>query len=160
MCTKDMTCDICADWSAAQWDQFVKKRSYKERKKPSRPSGSAPPAPLASSRAGTPSGVSQPGTSSSSPALQVGRGRRRGLRVHLVLCPGRLPPLPLDLGPAREVGVSLDCRLLRVSALPLLQLLRELAKGELLVRSGLPLTAPLPRLSLSVPRRTLDDVGN
>ena len=34
---------------------------------------------------------------------------------------------------------SLDCRLLRASALPLLWLLRELAKGELLVRSGLPL---------------------
>ena len=64
--TKDMTCDICADWSAAQWEQFVKKHSYKERKKPSRPSGSVPPAPLASPREETPSGVSQPGTSSSS----------------------------------------------------------------------------------------------
>ena len=33
--------------------------------------------------------------------------------MHLVLCPGGLPPLPLDLGPARGVGVLLDCRLLR-----------------------------------------------
>ena len=56
--------------------------------------------------------------------------------------------------------MSLDCRLLRASALPLLQLLWELEKGELLGRSGLPLPAPLPRLSLPIPHRTLDDVGN
>ena len=80
--------------------------------------------------------------------------------MHLVLCPGGLPPLPLNLGPARGVGVSLDCRLLHASALPLLWFLRELVKGELLGRSGLPLPAPLPQLSLPIPRRTLDDVGN
>ena len=80
--------------------------------------------------------------------------------MYLVLCPGGLPPLPLGLGPARGVGVSLDFRLLRESVLPLLQLLRELAKGELLGRSGLPLPAPLPRLSLPIPRRTFGDVGN
>ena len=80
--------------------------------------------------------------------------------MHLVLCSGGLPPLPLDLGPARGVGVSLDCRLLRASALPLLQLLRELEKWELLGRSGLPLPAPLPQLSLPIPRCTLDNVGN
>ena len=56
-----MTCDICADWSVAQWEQFVKKRAYKDHKKPSRPSGSVPPAPLTSPRAETPSGVSRPG---------------------------------------------------------------------------------------------------
>ena len=44
---------------------FAKKRSYKERKK-SRPSGSVPPAPGASPRAGTPSGVPQLRSSSSS----------------------------------------------------------------------------------------------
>ena len=81
VCTKDMTCDICADWSAAQWEQFVKKRSYKERKKPSRPSGSVPPAPLASSRAETLSGVSQPRTSSSSHSRPAGgQGKREGSR--------------------------------------------------------------------------------
>ena len=81
ICTKDMTYDICADWSVAQWEQFVKKRSYKERKKPSRPSGSVPPAPLASSRAETPSGVSQPGTSSSSLSRPSGgQGKREGSR--------------------------------------------------------------------------------
>ena len=39
------------------------------------------------------------------PALQVGQDKRGGgLRVHLVLCPKRLPPLPLDLGLARGGG--------------------------------------------------------
>ena len=38
------------------------------------------------------------------PALQGGQDKREGLRVHLVLCPGRLPPLPLDLGLARGGG--------------------------------------------------------
>ena len=114
VCTKDMTCDICAYWSAAQWEQFVKKRSYKERKKPSRPSGSVPPALLASPRTETPSGVSHPGTSSSSFSRPSGGQDKRGL-----------PPLPLDLGTARGVGVSLDFCLLRASVLPPLQLLRE-----------------------------------
>ena len=72
----------------------------------------------------------------------------------------RLPPLPLDLGPARGVGVFLDCRLVRAGALPLLLLLRERAKRELPARSRLPLPAPLPRLSLPIPHRTLDDVRN
>ena len=102
ICTKDMTCDFCAVWSAEQWALFAKKRSYKERKH--RPSGSAPPAQQTSPRAETSSGVSRPGTSSSSRPLG---GQERGLRVHLVLCLVGLPPLPLDLGPARGVGVPL-----------------------------------------------------
>ena len=64
VCTKDLTCDFCAVWSAEQWELFAKKRSYKERKK--RPSGSVPPAQQTSPRAETSSGVSRPGTSSSS----------------------------------------------------------------------------------------------
>ena len=44
--------------------------------------------------------------------------------------------------------------------LPPLQPLRELVRWGLLGRSGLPLPAPLPRLLLSVPRRTFNDVGN
>ena len=146
ICTIDMTCDICADWSAAQWEQSVKKRSYKDRKKPS-------------PRAETLWEFCNLALLLL-PALQGGRGRRRGLRVHLVLGLERLPPLPLDLGPARGVGVSLGFRLLRASALLLLHLLRELAKWELLVRSGLPFPVPLPRLSLPIPRRTFDDVRN
>ena len=94
------------------------------------------------------------------PALQVGRGSRRGLREHLVLCLGGLPPLPLDLGPARGVGVPLGSRLVRAGALPLLLLLRERAKWELPARSRLPLPAPLPRLSLPIPHRTFNDVRN
>ena len=30
ICTRDMTCDFCAVWSAEQWELFAKKRSYKE----------------------------------------------------------------------------------------------------------------------------------
>ena len=77
ICTKDMTCDFCVNWSPAQWELFAKKRSYKERKK-SRPSGSVPPAPGASPRAGTPSGVLQPGTSSSSFSRPSGGQDKRG----------------------------------------------------------------------------------
>ena len=80
--------------------------------------------------------------------------------MHLVLCPGGLPPLPLDLGPARGVGVLLDYCLSRASALSLRWLLRELAKGELLDRSGLFYARYAPRLAFTIPRRTLDDVGN
>ena len=41
------------------------------------------------------------------PSLQGGQDKRGGegfLRMHLVLCPGRLPPLPLDLSLARGGG--------------------------------------------------------
>ena len=145
ICTRDMTCDICADWFAAQWELFVKKRSYQGRKKPSRPSGSVPPALLASPRAETPSGVSQPGTASSSFSCPSG---------------GYDKDAPGVVSRGGGGGGSLDSRLLRSSALPPLQLLRELGMGGLLGRSGLPLPAPLPRLPLPVPRRTFNDVGN
>ena len=77
VCTRDMTCDFCAVWSAEQWELFAKKRSYKERKH--RPSGSAPSAQQTSPRAETSSGVSRPGTSSSSSSRPLsGQGRREG----------------------------------------------------------------------------------
>ena len=79
------------------------------------------------------------------PSLQEGRLRRGGLGMHLVLRPMGLPPLLLDLGPARGVKVSLVARLVRASTLLSLLLLRELERGELLVRSGRPLLALLPR---------------
>ena len=75
VCTRDMTCDFCAVWSAEQWVLFAKKRSYKEHKH--RPSGSAPPAQQTSPRAETSSGVSRPGTSSSSRPLG-GQGKQEG----------------------------------------------------------------------------------
>ena len=54
--------------------------------------------------------------------------------------------------------MSLDIRPLRSSAPLSLQPLRELGRGRLLVRSGLPLPAPLPRLLLPAHHRTLGDV--
>ena len=79
VCTRDMTCDFCAIWSAEQWALFGKKRSYKERK--SRPSGSAPPAQQTSPRAETSSGVSRPGTSSASSSRPLGgQGKPGGSR--------------------------------------------------------------------------------
>ena len=120
MCTIDRTCDICAFWSAVQWELFVKKRSYIDRMKPSCPSGYVPPVPLASPRAETPSRVLQLGLLPLLfPTLQVGRGRGGGLGIHLVLCPGELPPLPLDLCSARGVGVLLDYSLLLANSLSL-----------------------------------------
>ena len=77
ICTRDMTCDFCAVWSAEQWELFAKKRSYKERKH--RPSGSAPSAQQTSPRAETSSEVLRPGTSSSSSSRPLGgQGRREG----------------------------------------------------------------------------------
>ena len=75
--------------------------------------------------------------------------------MHLVLRHVRLPLLPLDLGPARRVEVSLVTRLVRASAPLSLQPLRELQRGRLLVRSRRPLPAPLPRLALPAHRSTL-----
>ena len=77
ICTRDMTCDFCVGWSPGQWELFAKKRTYKERKR-SRPSGSVPPAPGATPRAGTSSEVPQPGTSSSSLSRPSGGQDKRG----------------------------------------------------------------------------------
>ena len=60
-CSADVTCDICKDWSVAQWEAFLKRRPYSERHKKC-PSGSAlpsapptlPPSTSASSEAGRP----------------------------------------------------------------------------------------------------------
>ena len=160
ICARDLTCDFCVGWSPAQWELFAKKRTHKERKKFC-PTGCVSLAPGASPRTGTSSEVPQPGTSSSSSRPSEGQDKRRGsLGVHLVLYPVRLPLLPLDLGLARGGGgeMSLDIRLLRVSASLSLQLLRELQRGRLLGRSGLPLPVPLPRLLLLAHRSTLRDV--
>ena len=120
MCTIVRTCDIALFWSAAQWELFMKKSSYFIHMKPSCPSGYVPPAPLASPRAETPSGVLQLGLLPLLfPALQVVRSRGGRFGMHLVFCPRGLPPLPLDLGPARGVGVLLEYCLLRASTLSL-----------------------------------------
>ena len=135
VCTRDLTCDICAEWSSVQWELFAKKRSYAERKHHSCPSGTVP-------RARTSSEVKHCEASSSSSSLPSGGQAKRGgggLGMHLVLRPVRLPLLPLDLGPARGVEVSLVARPVRASALLSPRLLRELGRGELIVRSGRPL---------------------
>ena len=50
--------------------------------------------------------------------------------MHLVLLPVRLPLLPLDLGPVREVEVSLVARPVRASVLLSPRLLQELGRGS------------------------------
>ena len=159
VCTRDMTCDFCVGWSPSQWEAFAKKRAYKDRKRSSRPSGSLPTAEAPSPCTGTSSEVLRPEASSSSSSLPSGgQSKGRSLGMHLVLLPVRLPPLPLNLSPARGVEVSLVARLVRASALLPPRLLRELGRGKLLVRSGLPLPAPLPRLLLPAHHSTLCDV--
>ena len=153
VCTKDLTCDFCAVWSAEQWDLFAKKRSYKERK---RPSGSVPPAQQTSPRAETSSGVSRPGTSSSRPL--GGQGKQEGSRGAPGVVLGGLPLLPLDLGPARGVGVPLGIRLGRAGSLPLLLLLREEEERELPARCRRPFPASPMLSTLPNSHRTFHDV--
>ena len=93
ICTRDMTCDFCAVWSAEQWALFAKKRSYKERKH--QPSGSAPPAQQTSPRAETSSGVSRPGTSSASSSRPLGgQGKPEGSRGAPGVVSGGAPSPP------------------------------------------------------------------
>ena len=92
ICTKDLTCDFCAVWSAEQWERFSKKRSYKERK---RPSGSVPPAQQTYPCAETSSGVSRPGTSSSSSSCPLGgQGKQEGSRGAPGVVSGGAPSPP------------------------------------------------------------------
>ena len=159
ICTKDLTCDFCAVWSAEQWERFLKKRSYKERKK-HRPSGSVPPTQQTSPRAETSSGVSRPGTSSSSSSHPLGgQGEKQGSRGAPGVVSGGAPSPPLDLGPARGVGVPLGFRLGRAGSLPLLLLLRERAKWELPARCRRPFPASPMSLTLPNSHRTFHDVG-
>ena len=140
-----------------QWEAFAKKRSYAERKR-SRPSGSLPPAPKTSPHARTSSEVKHRVASSSSSLPSGGQAKREGSRDDLVLRPVRLPLLPLDLDPARRVEVSMVTRPVNASALLSPLLLRELGRGELLVRSGRPLPVLLPWLALPAHHCTLCDV--
>ena len=149
VCTRDMTCDFCVGLSPSQWEAFAKKRAYKDWKRSSRLSGALPTAEAPSPHVGLlwKSCALRP-LPLLLPSLQEGRLRGRGLGMHLVLRPVRLPLLPLDLSPARGVEVFLVARPVRVSVLLPPRLLPELGRGKLLVHSGLPLPAPLPRLPL------------
>ena len=131
---------------------------FKERK---RPSGSVPPAQQASPRAETSSGVSRPGTSSSSSSRPLGgQGKQEGSRGAPGVVSGGLPLLPLDLGPARGVGVPLGSRLGRAGSLPLLLLLREEEEErELPARCRRPFPASPMLSTLPNSHRTFHDVG-
>ena len=79
--------------------------------------------------------------------------------MHLVLCLVRLPLLPLDLGPARGVGVPLGIRLGRAGSLPLLLLLRKEEERELPARCRRPFPVSPRLLTLPNSHRTFYDVG-
>ena len=94
------------------------------------------------------------------PALQVGRIRGGGgLRVHLVLCPVRLPPLPLGLSLARGGwgSVSGHSSVARerasVSSAP-----SGAGKGKVARSQRMPPARAASSVSLPAHRRTLDDV--
>ena len=149
ICTSTLTCDVCAVWSAVQWEHFYKKRSYKERKK-HRPSGSVPPEQQTSPRAETSSGVLRPGTFSSSSSRPLGgQEKQEGSQG--------APGVVSGGAPARGVGVPLGYRLGRAGSLPLL--LRERAKWELPARCRRPFPAPPMSLTLPNSHRTFHDVG-
>ena len=69
-----------------------------------------------------------------------------------------LPLLPLDLGPARGVGVPLGIRLARAGLLPLLLLLREEEEWELSARCRHPFPTSPRLLTLPNSHRTFHDV--
>ena len=78
--------------------------------------------------------------------------------MHLVLCLVMLPPLPLDLGPARGVGVPLGIRLAWAGSLPLLLLLREEEERELPALDRRPFPASPSLWTLPNSHRTFHDV--
>ena len=78
--------------------------------------------------------------------------------MHLVLCLVGLPLLPLDLGPARGVGVPLGIHLARAGSLPLLLLLREEEERELPARCRRPFPASPSLLTPPNYHRTFHDV--
>ena len=149
---------FCAVWSAEQWALFAKKRSYKERKH--RPSGSAPPAQQTSPGAETSSGVSRPGTSSSSSSHPLG-GQERGEGSQGA--PGVVSggaPSPPARPRSSERGGSASRHLSGVSGapLPLLLRLRAEEERELPALDRLPIPASpslwtLSHFSPHVPRR-------
>ena len=78
--------------------------------------------------------------------------------MHLVLCLVGLPLLPLDLGPARGVGVPLGIRLAWAGSLPFLVLLREEEERELLALDRCPFPASPSLWTPTNSHRTFHDV--
>ena len=153
VCTKDLTCDFCAVWSAEQWELFAKKGRNALQALFPLLSRLLPARKLL--REFRALGL----LLLLLPALQAGRRRGGGgLGVHLVLCLVGLPLLPLNLGPARGVGVPLGIRLARAGSLPLLLLLREEEERELPARCRRPFPASPRLLTLPNSHRTFHDV--
>ena len=93
------------------------------------------------------------------PALQGGRIRGGGSQgAPGVLSREASSPPARPRSSERGGGVSLDISPLRASVPLSLQPLRELGRGRLLGRDGLPLPAPLPRLLLPAHHSTLANV--
>ena len=148
-----MICDICAVGRRLSGNKLYR-RVLTKRKKSSRPSGSVPTAPPTSPRAETSSGVSRPGTSSSSLPLG-GQGKQEGSQgAPGVLSGGASSPPARSRSSERGGGASR----LSPGARPLLLLLRERAKWELPARCRLPFPAPPISLSLPNSHRTFHDV--
>ena len=78
--------------------------------------------------------------------------------MHLVLCLVGLPLLPLDLGPARGVGVPLGIGLAWAGSLPLLVLLREEEERELPALDRCPFPASPSLWTPPNSHRTFHDV--
>ena len=78
--------------------------------------------------------------------------------MHLVLCLVGLPLRPLDLGPARGVGVPLGLRLAWAGLLPLLLLLQEEEERELPAHDRRPFPASPSLWTLPNSHRTFHDV--
>ena len=78
--------------------------------------------------------------------------------MHLVLCLVGLPLLPLDLGPARGVGVPLGLCLAWAGLLPLLLLLREEEERELPAHDRRPFPASMSLWTLPNSHRTFHGV--
>ena len=88
----------------------------------------------------------------------MGRGRGGESRGALSVFLGVLPPLPLDFGPARGVGVPLGICLSRAGSLLLLLLLRDVEARELLSCDRRPFPASPSLLTFPNSHRTFHDV--
>ena len=155
ICTMDLTCDICVEWSSAQWEAFAKKRSYAE--------GSThalqPLFPLRRRLLPVCRLLRKSSTLRHPPLLlpSLQEGRLRGVSRDAPGAASHEASSP----PARlrsSGGMSLVARPVQASSLLPPLLLRELGRGDLLVRSERPLPALLPRLPLPTHHSTLCDV--
>ena len=106
-CTSDVTCDIFKDWSVVQWEVFLKKCSYRGRRK-SRPSGSSlPTVPrplLPSAFASSEAGRHSPPPPSSLPSEGQGRSGESKVISHIGSRNVSPPPSCRSVGEKRGGG--------------------------------------------------------